>query len=113
MFTHKISMQTTLLAFQSGTTGLHWTTSCLQSLRDTGDIVIHVGGHTELGKNIHIWCNRELNASYLEKLFKFRNYMSRSTLLLASPYMGRCFDDITEFVGQIILAPQSHHRLLY
>jgi len=51
------------------------------------------------------------NRTHLEKLLVLRHNMSRGALLLALPYIGRSLDDLTELVGEIVLA--SHRTAVY
>ena len=48
MLSHQISAQMPFFALETGSDGFHGPARLLQSLWDTGDVVIHVGGDMEL-----------------------------------------------------------------
>jgi hypothetical protein len=51
------------------------------------------------------------NRTHLEKLLILGHNVSRGALLLALPYVGRRLDNLTELVGEIVLA--SHRTAVY
>lgn len=45
---HEVPPQSTFLALESRSDGLDWSTRLLHRLRDTGNVVVHVGGDVVL-----------------------------------------------------------------